>query len=159
MTTLRKIASKYKKFTNEESIWEVIDITDDLLNEVRKYKPQLVDDYFCDVEEELSPYFTIEESENAVAEFENFDGTHGAHWSYDEVMSFTKGKGIDFTTDKFHEADYYFVLNMVYSDLGNIIKDVNTLSELALCKLNDVDFPVPFAKAYYKFKKNLEKED
>lgn len=46
-----------------------------------------------------------------------------------------------------------YISIMVYSDLGNIIKDVNTLSELALCKLNDVDFPVPFAKAYYKFKK------
>ena len=141
---------QYNNFSNQKTLIGV---------SIKKYKPQLVDDYFCDVEEELSPYFTIEESENAVAEFENFDGTHGAHWSYDEVMSFTKGKGIDFTTDKFHEADYYFVLNMVYSDFGNIIKDVNSSSELALCKLNDVDFPVPFAKAYYKFKKNLEKED
>lgn len=46
---------------------------------------------------------------------ENVDGTTGPHWTFAEVEEEAKKRNID------HPADLYYAINMLYSDLSNVL--------------------------------------
>lgn len=69
-----------------------------------------------------------------VDSMENKDGTHGAHWSWDEVDKIRKQYAPE--TD---EGDFYAAISMMYSDYYNSRFDTATYAQLAKDWLDDKD--------------------
>lgn len=111
-------------------------------------------DKYDDIMEDLyviinGPHFNKEYALNAVQGMKNVDGTVGQHWDLDQTTAAAKQAGIIFNT--YNEYDFYYVLNMLYSDYFNIFgNDSNTYIQLALAWLNDPDVPEGKAWRYYK---------
>ena len=64
---------------------------------------------------DCGPYFDNDIAIKAVAHMENVDGTTGPHWAFAEVEEEAKKRNID------HPADLYYAINMLYSDLSNVL--------------------------------------
>lgn len=64
---------------------------------------------------DCGPYFDNDIAIKAVAHMENVDGTTGPHWTFAEVEEEAKKRNID------HPADLYYAINMLYSDLSNVL--------------------------------------
>ena len=64
---------------------------------------------------DYGPYFDNDIAIKVVAHMENVDGTTGPHWAFAEVEEEAKKRNID------HPADLYYAINMLYSDLSNVL--------------------------------------
>ena len=64
---------------------------------------------------DCGPHFDADIAINAVANMENVDGTTGQHWTFEEVDKEAEKRNID------HPADLYYAINMLYSDLSNVL--------------------------------------
>lgn len=64
---------------------------------------------------DFGPYFDTDIAIDAVSHMENVDGTTGAHWEFAEVEEEAKKRHID------RPADLYYAINMLYSDLANVL--------------------------------------
>lgn len=64
---------------------------------------------------DFGPYFDTDIAVDAVSHMKNVDGTTGAHWTFAEVEEEAKKRHID------RPADLYYAINMLYSDLSNIL--------------------------------------
>lgn len=95
------------------------------------------------------PHFDKETALMAVSEMKNVDGTMGEHWDMEQTTMAAKQSGIVF--NKYNECDFYYVLNMLYSDnYGVFGNDSNTYIQLAMAWLDDPDVPEGKAWRYYK---------
>lgn len=64
---------------------------------------------------DCGPHFDADIAIKAVANMENVDGTTGQHWTFEEVEKEAQKRNID------HPADLYYAINMLYSDLSNVL--------------------------------------
>lgn len=64
---------------------------------------------------DCGPHFDTDIAIKAVANMENVDGTTGQHWTFEEVEKEAQKRNID------HPADLYYAINMLYSDLSNVL--------------------------------------
>lgn len=64
---------------------------------------------------DCGPYFDNDIAIKAVAHMENVDGTTGPHWTFAEVEEEAKKRNIEYP------ADLYYAINMLYSDLSNVL--------------------------------------
>jgi hypothetical protein len=64
---------------------------------------------------DCGPHFDADIAIKAVANMENVDGTTGQHWTFEEVEKEAQKRNID------HPADLYYAINMLYSDLANVL--------------------------------------
>lgn len=64
---------------------------------------------------DCGPHFDVDIAIKAVANMENVDGTAGQHWTFAEVEKEAQKRNID------HPADLYYAINMLYSDLANVL--------------------------------------
>lgn len=51
----------------------------------------------------------------AVSKMENVDGSTGEHWTMDQTNQFAEQQDIK------HKADFYYVMNMLYSDFAKAV--------------------------------------
>ena len=82
-------------------------------------------------------YFDADIAVDAVSHMKNVDGTTGAHWTFAEVEAEAKKRNID------RPADLYYAINMLYSDLSNILgKDLDKYIAVAKALYwDDPDMP------------------
>lgn len=93
-------------------------------------------------------HFNKETALQAVSHMKNVDNTSGEHWSIEQTTSAAKQSNITFKT--FNEYDFYYVLNMLYSDYYTIFKDNSDMYiQLAVAWLGDPDVPEGKAWRYY----------
>lgn len=64
---------------------------------------------------DCGPHFDADIAIKAVDHMENVDGTAGPHWAFAEVEEEAKKRNIE------HPADLYYAINMLYSDLSNVL--------------------------------------
>lgn len=64
---------------------------------------------------DCGPHFDADIAIKAVANMENVDGTTGQHWTFEEVEKEAQKRNID------HPEDLYYAINMLYSDLANVL--------------------------------------
>ena len=138
-----------KKSNYKELIGEWIYIFCDLLAEVKTENPKLekmvMNDLYTSI---FGEHFSKENAEEAVSKMENEDGSVGEHWSLSETTRIANENRITF--DMFNENDWYYVLNMVYSDYCKIFgNDLQTYIKLAKAWLMDADVPEGKAWRYY----------
>lgn len=86
---------------------------------------------------DCGPHFDTDIAVDAVSHMENVDGTTGAHWTFAEVEEEAKKRHID------RPADLYYAINMLYSDLSNVLgKDSDKYIEVAKALYwDDPDMP------------------
>lgn len=122
----------------------------------------ILDDHFEDLEEENKEmywevmyeiyelingaHFDEETAKYAVSCMQNEDGTEGEHWSLDETTSVAKEEGLSGNM-----YDWYYVLNMIYSDYFNVIGD-DTSMYVAFAKAWILDKDAPDGKPYLYWK-------
>lgn len=78
---------------------------------------------------------TKEMAEEWTRNMDNSDGSHGAHWSFDQVKQIMAQRGIDKDP-----AEFYAALNMIYSDYCAVAKKYNVGGS--------IDYYVDMAKAF-----------
>lgn len=87
-------------------------------------------------------------SEMAVEEMVNEDGSSGGHFSLEDATNIARRYDIPFT--HFNEYDWYYVLNMIYSDYyGAVGDDTAVYVNLAKKFLMDKDAKEGKALKYY----------
>lgn len=93
-------------------------------------------------------HFNKELADKAVSNMINSDGTKGAHWTLEETTSMAKNEGITF--QHFNEYDWFYVINMIYSDFYKVFgSNTNMYVKTALEWLTDADVKAGKAYRYY----------
>ena len=126
-----------------EDMVELAKETDCFVEEVREHHPEMVDKFLMKVDLALNPDFTKETARYVVSKMKNKDGTVGEHWNYDTTTKDLEAKGYHFKP-----YDWYYVLNMMYSDYYKQGRSDDTYVEMAYDFLSDVDGPEHKAKKW-----------
>ena len=140
-----ELIKKHIDYATEEDMEMLTVKTDKFVEEVREHHPDLVEHYLMKVDLILNPHFSKETSKYAVSKLKNKDGTTGEHWNYETTTKVLEGKGYDFK-----HCDWYYVLNMIYSDYYKSGRSDETYIEMAYDFLADEDAPAHKMKRYYK---------
>lgn len=150
MSKFRKLVETASMKPNaKELMYGLTDIFEDHLSKLEAVHPE----YYWDVIHELhelvnGAYFDEPMAVWAVSKMENEDGTVGGHWSETDTTSVAASEGIVF--DKFNKWDWYYVLNMIYSDYYNVVGgDTSMYIKLARTFLMDRDAPEGKAFKYF----------
>ena len=120
----------------EENPFEMMEILEDMY-----------DDWGESVEEYLCQHIMNEKQyEKYTKHFKNFDDTKGPHWT---VAQIKEKSGLDFSTKDYTCYDFAYVVNMFYSDWGDIW-ETEKLFKSAKRWLEDKDSGVedPSTRAY-----------
>lgn len=144
MMTFQKLIDKYIDDASDESMHKLTHNMDCFVEEMREHNPEKVDNFLMKVDLVLNPHFTKETAKYVVAKMKNKDGSSGEHWDYDTTSKVLENKKYDFKP-----CDWYYVLNMIYSDYYKAGRSDETYIELARDFLADVDAPEHKAKRYW----------
>lgn len=144
MTTYKEIVEKLSETATKTDMETLTDITDRFIEEVRKSHPEDVQKLIMKIDLMLNPKFTRETAEYAVSKLKNEDGTEGGHWDYNTTTTVMSSKGFEF-----NPCDWYYVLNMVYSDYFSKDQSDEYYFKLAYDFLKDKDAPAGKAKKYF----------
>ena len=138
---LMDYAVEYKN--SKESMEKITCIITDFVECMEHEMPEKVMEFRSELEMAINgPHFTEFSAEKAVSEMENDDGTTGEHWTIDETSAVAESKGVNFETKKFNIYDWYYTMNMIYSDFYLYHHgDATKVSEMAMLYLNDKDVP------------------
>lgn len=141
----KELIKKFIDDASEEDMEMLTCKTDKFVEEVREKHPEMVDKFLLKLELLLNPSFSKDTAKYAVAKMKNKDGTTGEHWDYATTTKVLESKGYDFKP-----CDWYYVLNMIYSDYFKSGRSEDTYIEMAHDFLSDEDSPENKAKKYYK---------
>jgi hypothetical protein len=96
------------------------------------YRKELVIEYIttdCRTEIESRKLATVDREDTAkmaVSKMHNVDGTVGGHWSMEDTDKIAAAHGIA------HKCDFYYAMNMLYSDLAEAVtKDATAIAKMA----------------------------
>ena len=144
MHSFKDMVSKYWRSAGLEDMECLADKVDWFAEEVRKKDPELVNKFLMKIDLLLNPHFTEETAKHVVSKMLNKDGSVGEHWTYEQTSSVLDSEKFDFDY-----ADWYYVLNMMYSDYYKNGRTTETYIELAHDFLSDSDAPEGKAKKYF----------
>lgn len=140
----KELIKRYIDKASEESMEMLTCKTDRFVEEVREHHPEMVEHFLMKVDLALNPDFTKETAKYVVSKMKNKDGTSGEHWNYETTSRVLESKGYDFKP-----CDWYYVLNMIYSDYYKAGRSDDTYIELAHDFMADADAPEHKAKKYW----------
>lgn len=147
---LMEYAAEYK--SKPEIMKHITKKIEHFIEKAEKVLPDEVEELHCDLEMVIhGPHFTEYTAEKAVAEMKNDDNTVGAHWSLDETTAVAEAKGIDFETKRYNMYDWFYTMNMFYSDFFMLNRgDLTKVAEESVLWLDDKDAPEGKSYLYYK---------
>lgn len=143
MKTFQKMIDEYLEDSSEETMHKLTHKIDCFVEEVRESHSEMVENFLMKVDLLLNPEFTKETAKYVVSKMHNKDGSVGEHWDYETTTKVLKNRGYDF-----NPADWYYVLNMVYSDYYKPSRSDDVYIEFACDFLHDVDGPAHKAKKW-----------
>lgn len=144
MLSFEKLVNKYGREGSVEVMEKLTQKVDHFVEKVKEHEPELANHFLMKVDLLLNPHFTRESAEYAVSCMKNKDGSAGAHWSYETTEKVLYSQHLDFD-----EADWFYVLNMIYSDYYKAGRSDDVYIELAKDFLSDSDAPEGKAKKYF----------
>ena len=98
--------------------------------------------------------FDNEMYNKAIKLLKNVDGTASPHWTVEQVEA---KANTDFDTKDYTLHDLAYIMNMLFSDYGNIFTDTSYYMKMAINYLTDPDYcGEPSERAFYDAKKRLE---
>ena len=107
---------------------------------IKKFRNLMPDIYIRTMYEEEFGCHIVDRSlyEEAVSLLEWADDKgYGAKFDVDEIL---KMSNIDFSNKNYYEFDYAYVVNMLWSDYGHIIPELNYILKMAKAYLEDPDY-------------------
>lgn len=121
----------------------------DQFDELKRQMPELYEEMEEDLYEHIyGHHFTSWKYDCAISSLENQDGTKGAHWTVDDIVSVAKSKGTEFI--KYNQYDFAYAMNMLYSDYyGTVTDNAETYYKMTKAFLEDKDAPEGKAYRYY----------
>lgn len=151
MTKYNKLKMKYPNIA-EDMMMMFFDKMEDVANEtLDKYKYKKENGHHINSEEMYK---------KAVSLLVNADGSIGPHWSLPAIK---EKSGINFETKDYTVYDYAYVVNMFYSDYGEVFKNLppkefcHVFLKMAKLYLSDEDyFGDPSERAYHNAMKRIE---
>lgn len=143
--TFQKLIDEYGRDGDIETMEHLTHKIDHFVEEVKEKHPELVEHFLVKIDLLLNPHFSKDTAKYAVSKMKNKDGSTGEHWDYETTTKVLDSKGYDFNA-----CDWYYVLNMIYSDYYKSGRSDDTYIELAHDFLDDIDAPDDKAKKYYK---------
>lgn len=114
------------------------------VSEVEEEHPEKVSHLLGKMSCYLAPFKCKSRAISIVSDFQNEDGTKGAHWDYETVEQVAKSEGIS------NVPLFYYVLNMIYSDYYYSGYSDKDYIRQALQFINDKDAPADKALRYYR---------
>lgn len=144
MTQFKTLVREYAKEADSKTMEMLTDKIDWFVDKVMEKDKEMVEHFIMKIDLLLNPHFTKPTAEYVVSQFDNKDGSKGEHWSYEQTNSVMKSKGLDYC-----EADWYYVMSMIYSDYYKSGRSDETYIELACDFLDDPDAPDCKAKKYW----------
>lgn len=120
MSTMNKLAHILKH--NTDVLFEIIEEIEEKFGNLEEF-------FTCHID-------NMETYNKFVSVLKNFDGTTGAHWTYDQVKANAK---IDFNNTEYTCFDYAYTVNMRYSDDGQRMNQEQIFAS-AKDYLEDVDY-------------------
>lgn len=144
MKTFKELVFEYGRGGNTEQMEHLTHKINWFVEEVQEKHPELVKHFLTKVDLLLNPHFTKETAHYVVNKLQNKDGTVGGHWDYDTTTKVLEQKGYDFSP-----CEWFYVLNMIYSDYYKQGRSDDVYIELAYDFLSDKDAPHDKAKRYY----------
>lgn len=147
-----------KKTLSQEEYRKLVEVFIDFACIIEEKSPELVEKLMFKIHEMAhGPHFNREIAEYKVSEMENEDGSKGAHWTYEQTTELAEDKGTSF--NRFNEADFYYMMNMWWSDHYKSTKgDIDLIYDQVMEKLNDKDGILGFAWYYAKMKAKYKKD-
>lgn len=139
MTTYKEIVTKLSEGATKADMEKLTDLTSEFLEKVAGS-----DKLIMKIDMALNPHFTKETAEYAASKMKNEDKTEGAHWNFETTSSVLKSKNLSFDP-----ADWFYVLNMIYSDYYDAGQPDDYYFKLAIDFLKDKDAPAGKAKKYF----------
>lgn len=129
----------HKKLLQEATEQQVREFADEVIMLLKENDEKLYEEAETMLYKKLyGCHFNKQLSQKAVSCMENEDGSTGEHWSIEQTTDVAKNYGITF--DKFNEYDWYYTLNMIYSDYyGSFPNDLSYYVKVSLKFLNDKD--------------------
>ena len=144
MNSFKDIVYKYGRNGKTESMEKLTELVDDFVDDIKESHSDKVSCFLTQVDLLLNPHFTKYSAKRVVSNMKNKDGSIGEHWDYETTTKVLESKGYDFNS-----YDWYYVLNMIYSDYYKSGRSDETYIELAHDFLSDEDAPHYKAKKYY----------
>lgn len=112
----------------------------EVLEEMHEDWGESIEEYFC------HHIVSEQQYEKYTKYFENTDGTKGPHWSVEQVK---EKSGLDFSTKDYTCYDFAYVVNMKYSDDGDLMSpEVIFKSAKRFLEDKDSGFKDPSIRAY-----------
>lgn len=145
MSEFKELMDEYGRKSDIDDMERLTDVIDKFTHKVKEVAPELEKKFITEVKlsNKCIPW-DKDQAEYAVKNMRNKDGTTGEHWSYAQTSDVMSKKGYDF-----NPAEWFYVLNMVYSDHYSQDFPVDTYVKLACDILTDVDAPKNATKKTY----------
>lgn len=135
MSEYKMIMDNYVKHGSTDDMIRVSEIIDHLFCHLKDSDPELYHKYITKMKlANRHMEWDKPQAECAVKRMKNKDGTEGSHWSYEQTTSVMHDKGYDY-----NEAEWYYVLNMVYSDHYHKEFETEHYIDLACDIIGDID--------------------
>jgi len=155
MTKFRELMAMVQDKPNKLEIMQrFVDIFDTALLTIEEEDPdeyhKLIGELYVAVN---GPHFDEMMAKQAVALFVNEDGTTGEHWAIKDTTGVAESEGITF--DSFTAADWYYVLNLMYSDYYKTVGG-NIPMYISLAKDWILDKDAPAGKPFLYWKMIIE---
>lgn len=137
MTHFKEIIEEYLDVSDVEDMRRLTNVIDCMFNAVEEIDPEMAKKYMTKVKlsQRCIPWDKAQ-AEMAVRMMKNKDGTTGEHWAYDKTKEVMEKRGYDFNS-----AEWYYVLNMVYSDYASERFDTEDYIQMAYDIITDIDAP------------------
>ena len=145
MSEFKEIMDEYAKVSDSDDMDNLAKVLDHFFDEVEEINPELAEKFITKTKlsNKHIPW-DREQAECAVYKMKNKDGTTGEHWPYEKTKEVMEKRGYDF-----NPAEWYYVLNMEYSDHVSDRFDVEDYIQLAHDRISDIDAPKNATKKSY----------
>ena len=135
MSEYKTIMDNYVKYGSTDDMIRVSEVINHLFCHLRESDPELYNKYITKMKlANRHMGWDKSQAECAVRKMKNKDGTEGPHWTYDQTTDVLHSKGLEF-----EEAEWHYVLNLVYSDHYCEKFDTDTYIRLAKDVVSDMD--------------------
>ncbi|MBQ8981637.1 MAG: hypothetical protein IJ077_08525 [Eubacterium sp.] len=137
MSEFKELIDEYLAVTDIEDMKRLTKVIDCIFDDLKETDPEKAKKYITKIKlsQKAIPWDKAQ-AEMAVKKMKNKDGTTGEHWSYDKTTDVLEKRGYDF-----NPAEWYYVLNMVYSDYASDRFDTENYVTLAYDVISDIDAP------------------
>jgi hypothetical protein len=140
----QEIIKEYTCSDSEKDMYILTEMIDDFICEVKTLHPEIVNHFLRNLQMYQHPLRDRETAEYAVSKLKNEDGSVGEHWDFETTSKLA---------DKYEIHDkpaFYYVLNMIYSDLYESGRSDSEYVKDAVKFINDKDAPHDKAERYYR---------